>query len=144
MNLSWGKGYLCSLKVSSRKLFFTKRKKSNFTIEKPGEHHVNQEIKVNIANIGKYGIVIFDMMHWEGYNSSPVPLLTNNNKCNHEKTSNKHKLVGTLHCAFTFQKISRKRNTRKSGAWFHIKGDWWFMTIKYNAFNIGLLNWENN
>lgn len=49
MSASWGKGYLYSLKISLHKLFLTKGKNANFTVEKFGEHHVNQVIKGNVT-----------------------------------------------------------------------------------------------
>lgn len=44
-------GFLLSLKVSPHRIYVGyKGKNGNFTVEKPGQYHINLVIKVNIIN----------------------------------------------------------------------------------------------
>ena len=53
LNVWWWIGYLFSFKVAShQRLINYKGQMGNFMVEKPGRHHLNQEIKVNISSNG--------------------------------------------------------------------------------------------
>ena len=94
--VSWGTGYLHSLKIYLNKLLMNyKGKKGTFTVEKSGGHQV---IKVNITNNGiNWHHVPPDVMHW-GHNITYVYFLPkmHNLKLVMRKQSDKPKLRDNL------------------------------------------------
>lgn len=82
-------GYLHTLKVSPRKTLFNyRRKNNNFTVEKPGRHHLNHVINhVNITRIERdIHHVPPGRIHWE-HNIPSLTFLSPN----HEGTSDETK-----------------------------------------------------
>lgn len=115
MKVSWGTGYLYSLKyIWTNYLWITKGKKGTFTVEKSGGHQV---IKVNITNNGiNWHHVPPDVMHW-GHNITYVIFLPkmHNLKLVMRKQSDKPKTEGqsTKNLTYTVQKcqcVERLRN----------------------------------
>lgn len=117
MKVSWGKGYLYSLKIYLNKLLMNyKGKKGTFTVEKSGGHQV---IKVNITNNGiNWHHVPPDVMHW-GHNITYVLFLPkmHNLKLVIRKQSDKPKTEGqsTKQLTYTLEKCQCAEKTRSSG-----------------------------
>lgn len=126
--VSWGTGYVHSLKIYLNKLLMNyKGKKGTFTVEKSGGHQV---IKVNITNNGiNWHHVPPDVMHW-GHNITYVLFLPkmHNLKLVMRKQSDKPKTEGqtTKQLTYTLQKrqcVERQRKAEELSVWSWI-GSW--------------------
>lgn len=89
--------WLCLLTCLQR-VKYGKKRKSNFTVQKPGKCHLGLLVKVNFINEKSLTACTFDMMWWEWHFSSVIFLLqTHSISLTIRKTSDNPTLRNSVH-----------------------------------------------
>lgn len=87
----WRRGYLPCFKIPPHKYLLITGGESNFTMDKPGKHHLSQANKGNITNNGIIKIVLPSNMQWEQCHIFDLPAQNAQPESNQEETSGKSK-----------------------------------------------------
>lgn len=79
LNVSWWMGHVHSFKVAPLKILINyEAGKSNFSVEQPGRHHVQQVIQVKIIGNKTYQTCVPpDKKQWEEHGTTSATTLTN-------------------------------------------------------------------
>lgn len=105
-------GYLHNLKVPSHIVINYKGKKSNFTVEEPGRHHLNQVIEVNFSNGTNQNRAPPHWMQWKELYITSVIFLPKTHSLNQSlrsirQTQTERHSTTYLVCSFRGDKVRR-------------------------------------